>query len=213
MLIEHRALGNCLFEATYHLLSRASREFGPFNHVQLNFFYTKFNSMINWHQDVGEVDGNSVMTTPSQLLNSSVVVYVDGDVEMLFKLLHIPPEFKQTGRHKTRSFCEYVFDPKLVVRLGKGAVFVLSPEDDRYYHHMALFERGLNKLESRVRIAYVRSSTTAVVDGRHDVDLSCCWPSMPGVSPARARPDLLREVETAHPDRRDAEEDAAARAE
>tara|TARA_B110000046_G_scaffold154217_1_gene164055 strand:+ start:21 stop:1361 length:1341 start_codon:yes stop_codon:yes gene_type:complete len=150
-------LGTCCWLAARAAgrLSQVSQQ-APFNHCQLLFYYTTFNSHMRQHRDNNNVhdfvkaadavlagkepetsaNGNctGVEGVNSQAPGSSVAIFAMGNVGMTCRLRFA--DKANPGQKRG----DYPVHPRFSMRLGPGTMFILDPIDDLFYTHEAQFE-------------------------------------------------------------------------
>lgn len=138
---ELRELCTEVFQLLFDFLPKASREYGPFNSVQVRGYYEAFKPHTGAHTDNGLMDSNANIKSEisAQLPNSAVAIYMIGDCPM--RLDFLPLRDKR---------------PPVSIPLRDGMLMMLHPDDDCRCKHSIHLDVPLKELKcDRYRIAFV----------------------------------------------------------
>lgn len=121
--------------------------------MQLMMYYAAFGSGVGRHRDnfcsnhlVQQLSGMDVMKEMesghsasgdqnSQIVGSDVLIWSDGNANMVLKLSFPDPELEH-GQART----EYIVHPHYCINMGSGTLFIFKAIDDLYFCHEAAFE-------------------------------------------------------------------------
>ena len=164
-------LGVVLWRIAFRFLTAESQVHPP-TACQLLLYYKMFGSRMGRHRDnhntkqmrdvvsgkrsrASLVEGHAPMgrEANSQATNTCVLIWTEGDADMIFSLSFPPTtEWGSTNFEARRD--TYVTHPVFSTRLGAGTLLVFTPEDDLFFCHEAYFSKEGERQDHRIAFVF-----------------------------------------------------------